>query len=72
VSVRNGDFVDIGTPIGRCGNSGRTTRPHLHIHAQDLESFAFDRAIGVPIAFLSLQGQPLTMLADDTLTGSNN
>jgi hypothetical protein len=51
VCVRAGDDVRIGTEVGRCGNSGRTSRPHLHVHAQDLAVYAFDRAAGIPIAF---------------------
>ena len=31
VLVREGDSVDIGVEIGRCGNSGRTSGPHLHV-----------------------------------------
>lgn len=50
VLVHPGDMVAVGTPIGRCGNSGRTSRPHLHIHAQDLAMYAFNRARGIPIA----------------------
>jgi hypothetical protein len=23
-----------GTPLGRCGNSGRSAQPHLHLHVQ--------------------------------------
>ena len=56
VMVRPDDVVDVGTPIGRCGNSGRTSRPHLHIHAQDLVSYAFDCARGIPIAFQTPNG----------------
>jgi murein DD-endopeptidase MepM/ murein hydrolase activator NlpD len=52
VLVHLGDTVAIGTPIGRCGNSGRTSGPHLHIHAQDLATYAFNDALGIPIAFL--------------------
>jgi murein DD-endopeptidase MepM/ murein hydrolase activator NlpD len=33
VSVRKGDRVKEGQPIGRVGNSGNTFEPHLHIHA---------------------------------------
>jgi len=51
VSVAVGERVKAGTPIGACGNSGRTTRSHLHIHAQNLRWYAFNEATGVPIAF---------------------
>jgi hypothetical protein len=70
VCVRVGDRVAAGTAVGRCGNSGRTSRPHLHIHAQDLKSFAFDRALGIPIVFRTSHGQDSTLLAGDSLTGS--
>lgn len=33
VAVSAGDGVAIGDAIGRVGNSGNTTEPHLHIHA---------------------------------------
>lgn len=33
VRVRVGDRVTVGEPVGRVGNSGNTTEPHLHIHA---------------------------------------
>jgi hypothetical protein len=51
VLVHTGDAVEVGTALGRCGNSGRTSRPHLHIHAQDLPEYAFNRARGIAIAF---------------------
>ena len=51
VRVEVGDVVRVGDEIGRCGNSGRTTMPHLHLHAQDLPEYAFDRATGLPVAF---------------------
>lgn len=34
VVVREGEHVSEGTPIGACGNSGNTSEPHVHIHAQ--------------------------------------
>ncbi len=33
ISVVEGDYVRAGAPLGRVGNSGNTTEPHLHIHA---------------------------------------
>jgi murein DD-endopeptidase MepM/ murein hydrolase activator NlpD len=51
VRVRIGDTVRSGEEVGRCGNSGRTTRPHLHLHAQDRPEEAPFVARGVPIAF---------------------
>jgi murein DD-endopeptidase MepM/ murein hydrolase activator NlpD len=46
VAVATGDPVTVGDPIGRVGNSGNTTEPHLHIHAFDPRT-----GEGVPIRF---------------------
>lgn len=34
VTVSPGQWLTPGAPIGRCGNSGRSTQPHLHLHVQ--------------------------------------
>jgi hypothetical protein len=34
VAVKPGERVQQGTELGRCGNSGNTTEPHLHFHLQ--------------------------------------
>jgi len=34
LEMAEGDFVSAGSLIGLIGNSGNTTEPHLHIHAQ--------------------------------------
>ena len=34
VAVAPGDPVEVGDPLGEVGNSGASTEPHLHIHAQ--------------------------------------
>lgn len=44
VAVDEGDFVKSGQKVGNVGNSGNTTEPHLHIHAEK-------DGIGVPILF---------------------
>jgi hypothetical protein len=35
VRAKHGDYVAAGQLIGRCGNSGNSTAPHIHLHTQD-------------------------------------
>ncbi|TQJ34891.1 M23 family metallopeptidase [Arthrobacter sp. SLBN-122] len=49
VCVRPGQLVHCGDPVGRCGNSGNSTEPHLHVQAMDSADPA--RASAVPITF---------------------
>ena len=35
VAVKVGDRVRTGQLLGRCGNSGNTSEPHVHFHVQD-------------------------------------
>ncbi len=49
VGVRVGEDVRAGEPIARCGNSGNSTEPHLHLQAMDRPDVA--RARAVPIRF---------------------
>ncbi|MFD2045298.1 M23 family metallopeptidase [Ornithinibacillus salinisoli] len=44
VSVHEGDQIQAGTLIGLVGNSGNTTEPHLHIHAEK-------DGVGIPMTF---------------------
>lgn len=46
VSVAQGQRLEAGDTIGKVGNSGNTTEPHLHIHAVDIASRK-----GVPMSF---------------------
>ncbi len=34
INVVPGQSVQPGIPLGRCGNSGRSSQPHLHLHVQ--------------------------------------
>lgn len=34
IEVATGDQVAVGNPLARMGNSGNTSEPHLHVHAQ--------------------------------------
>jgi hypothetical protein len=49
VEIRVGDRVQAGDRIGRCGNSGNSTEPHLHFQAMD--SSVIEQANAVPITF---------------------
>lgn len=51
VAVAIGETVHAGAAIARCGNSGRTSGAHLHLHAQLEPEAAPFRATGVPIGF---------------------
>ncbi|WP_058188356.1 M23 family metallopeptidase [Terracidiphilus gabretensis] len=48
-AVRVGDMVRSGDLIGRCGNSGNTTIPHLHLHVQPEERFRAGGFWGIPV-----------------------
>ncbi len=58
LKVKVGEHVVAGQPIARCGNSGRTSEPHLHIHhqRQDPREVPFGFAEGLPLFFESLDG----------------
>ena len=49
VAVRTGQTIAAGSELGRCGNSGRSTLPHIHYHLQD--SAAFGGGKGIPAWF---------------------
>ena len=50
LQVDTGDRVEAGQLLGRCGNSGNTTEPHIHYHLQD--SPTFGKGQGMPTQFL--------------------
>jgi murein DD-endopeptidase MepM/ murein hydrolase activator NlpD len=35
LAVKPGEVVKPGQPLGRCGNSGNTSEPHIHMHLQN-------------------------------------
>ncbi|SES85921.1 M23 family metallopeptidase [Anaerobranca gottschalkii] len=53
IVVKKGQYVKKGQLLGKCGNSGHSTEPHLHFHLQNKQSFYF--AKGVPIKFSNIQ-----------------
>jgi len=49
IEVRPGQAVRAGDPLARCGNSGNSTEPHVHLQAIDRADV--DTATAVPITF---------------------
>lgn len=62
VAVTAGDVVSEGTVIGRCGNSGNSVTPHLHIdHRPELSSPArrVPFLVSLPLLFRDHGGVPM-------------
>ncbi len=51
LKVRSGDRIEQGQELGRVGNSGNTSEPHLHIHAMRGQGDSALQGEGVPILF---------------------
>ena len=66
VTVAPGDRVNVGERVGEVGNSGASTEPHLHIHAQRPAPEGAPPISGEPLA-LRIDGRFL--VRGDRLTG---
>ncbi len=60
ITVAVGDRVVAGDTLGRCGNSGNTSEPHLHMHLQTTTDLA--NGEGLPAQFVDYvaNGQNIT------------
>jgi murein DD-endopeptidase MepM/ murein hydrolase activator NlpD len=61
--VGPGDRVQTGDPVGRVGNSGMSTEPHLHLHAQGRAGS--ENFLGAEPLPLKVEGQ--TLVRNDRL-----
>ena len=68
IRVAPGDRVARGEPLGEIGNSGASTEPHLHIHAQRPAAEGAPPISGEPLA-LRIDGRFL--VRGDRLTGAS-
>lgn len=70
VLVKNGDHIIEGAVIGRVGNSGSTSEPHLHIHhqRQDPTKTSMFLAEGLPLYFRDINGNPMPTGGMKTVT----
>jgi len=60
IAVRPGHHVARGDVVGRCGNSGNTSAPHIHMHVQDAEEFGAGTGQNVEFSGIdvALAGKP--------------
>lgn len=61
IVVNIGDMVAEGDVLGKCGNSGSSDEPHIHIHhqLQDPRTTTSDLAEGLPLYFRDHNGLPM-------------
>ena len=52
VTVKVGDYVQAGQQVGRVGNSGRSTGPHIHMHVTG--DIYIPRPFGIPAPFVDV------------------
>ena len=50
ISVKKGDWVEVGAPLGKCGNSGYSPQPHIHVQVQTTDKIG---AATLPFSFLT-------------------
>ncbi len=51
IRVKEGDRVQAGDLLGLAGDTGQSTEPHIHIHAQNRADLLDPQAIGLPLRF---------------------
>ncbi|MGE6257011.1 peptidoglycan DD-metalloendopeptidase family protein [Heyndrickxia sporothermodurans] len=61
ILVKNGQAVDVGTPLAKVGNSGSTSEPHLHIHhqRQNPATTSMYLSEGLPLYFHNINGSSM-------------
>lgn len=65
ILVQQGDTVEAGDVVAAVGNSGNTSEPHVHIHAQTQLDMFDPEAVGIPIVFENVleNGEPVDQLS---------
>ena len=68
--VRVGERVERGRRVGRCGNSGHSDFPHVHMHVQDGPTFNVGQGRNIVFTAIDVElaGKPFTQV-DWPLTG---
>lgn len=71
VVAREGEAITEGAPLGACGNSGNTSEPHVHVHAQrqDPRGRPINFSEGLPLFFRDHDGAPMPSGGVDVVNG---
>ena len=69
IAISEGDEVVAGDIIGRCGNSGNTTEPHIHFHIQDQPGFG--KGSGKPAFFTNYLSNGETVSRGEPVRGES-
>lgn len=75
VNLKIGDHIEIGDFIGKVGNSGSTSEPHLHIHHQKQDptkTLYLIFAEGLPLYFYDENGYSTMPIKGTIIKGNNN
>ena len=65
--VSEGQQIEVGAPVGACGNTSNSTQPHVHLQAVD--SLSWETANAIPIVFRSYRVVASGILQHDALPG---
>ncbi len=57
ISMKVGDEIKQGDVIGRCGNTGNTSEPHIHFNLQDASLMHVAKALPAQFAKILVDGQ---------------
>ena len=60
VTVKPGDRVAAGQKLGRCGNSGHSSEPHLHYHLQTTAVLSDGEGLPAPFVGYIADGAPVS------------
>lgn len=68
ITVEKGDIVKQGHVIGRCGNSGNSSEPHIHFHVMDVPKAGKGRSLKINFEDESepIQGDVVTQTFNNT------
>ena len=59
LTLKAGEHVQAGQPLGLCGNSGNSSEPHLHVHLQNAPTFGAGKGLPLQIEHYLADGKPV-------------